>query len=71
LRRRRRFYSGGCSAQERDADRERGDECAAGGSVGNRRGAVTHFGYQWVLAAAAAIAATAAFLFWRLLIART
>jgi predicted MFS family arabinose efflux permease len=31
---------------------------------------VTHLGYQWVLAAAAAIAA-AAFLFWRLFSART
>jgi predicted MFS family arabinose efflux permease len=32
---------------------------------------VTHLGYQWVLAAAAAIAAAAAFLFWRLFSART
>lgn len=43
-------------------------QAAASGIAGV---AVTQFGYQWVLAAAAAIAATAAFLFWRLLSART
>jgi MFS family permease len=43
-------------------------QAAASGIAGV---AVTHLGYQWVLAAAAAIAATAAFLFWRLLSART
>ena len=39
-------------------------QAAAAGLAGV---AVTHFGYQWVLATAAAIAATAALLFWRLL----